>query len=60
MEAMKIHEYARRLKESRGDKAILEAAQKRNGFEKAGDTTQAEIWRRVEAELKEMRGPHAS
>ena len=60
MEAMKIHEYARRLIETHGDKAILQAAQKRNGFERVGDSTQAEIWRRVEAALREMRGPHAS
>ena len=60
MEAMKIHEYARRLIESHGDKAVLQAAQKRNGFERVGDATQAEIWRRVEAALREMRGPHAS
>ena len=60
MEAKKIHEYARRLIESYGDKAILQAAQKRNGFERIGDSSQAEIWRRVEAALREMRGPPAS
>jgi hypothetical protein len=60
MEAAKIHEYARKLKETHGEKALVEAAQKRSGFEKDGDSAQAEIWRKIEAALKEMRGPHAS
>ena len=60
MEAAKIHDYARRLTESHGDKAIAEAAQRRAAFEKDGDEAQAQIWRRIEAALREMRGPHAS
>lgn len=60
MEATKIYEFARRLKESHGEKALLEAAQKRAGFERDEDTVQAEIWKKVEAALKEMHGPRAS
>ena len=60
MDATKIHEFARRLKDSHGEKAMLEAAQKRAGFERDDDRVQAEIWRKVEAVLKEMRGPRAS
>ena len=51
---------ARHLFEAQGAKAIAEAAQKAAAFEKAGDALQAKHWRRVEAALREMRGPHES
>ena len=51
---------ARHLFETQGAKAIAEAAQKAASFEKAGDAGQAKHWRRVEAALREMRGPHES
>lgn len=60
MEATKIHEYARALKESHGNKALQEAAQKAAAYERDGNSEQAKIWRSVEAALKEMAGPHAS
>lgn len=60
MESTKIHEYARELKEAHGAKALQEAAQKAADYEKQGDNEQAETWRRIEAALKEMRGPHES
>jgi len=60
MEATKIHEFARELKEAHGDKAIQEAAQKASAFERQGDAEQAELWRKVEKALREMAGPHAS
>lgn len=60
MKATEIHDVARRLFEAHGVPAIAEAAQKAATYEKEGDQDQAEIWRRVEAALKEMRGPHSS
>ena len=60
MDATKIHEYARALKELRGSKALAEASQKAAEFESKGNAEQAETWRRVTAALKEMRGPHES
>ena len=60
MEMTDIHRYARELKEAHGSKALVEAAQKAVGFERQGDTEQAKTWRRVEAALKEMQGPHQS
>ena len=60
MKMIDIHSYARQLKEAHGSKTLAEAAQKAVHFEKQGDNEQAKIWRRVEAALKEMRGPHES
>ena len=40
--------------------AIVEAAQKARAFEEQGDKEQAQTWRRIEAALMQMRGPHAS
>lgn len=60
MKMTDIHSYARELKEAHGPKALAEAAQKAANFAKQGDSEQATIWRRVEAALKEMQGPHQS
>ncbi len=60
MDTMEIQDYARRLLEAHGLKAISEAAQKAAAFEQQGDHQQAETWRRIEAALMQMRGPHAS
>lgn len=60
MKVTEIHTYARELKRAHGSKALAEAAQKAVDFEKQGDEDQAKIWRRVEAALKEMQGPHQS
>ncbi|MGI9426509.1 MAG: hypothetical protein ACR2PA_25240 [Hyphomicrobiaceae bacterium] len=60
MKEMDIHDVARRLFEAHGTSALSEAAQKASACEKAGDQEQADQWRRVEAALKEMRGPHSS
>jgi hypothetical protein len=48
---------ARHLFETQGPKALAEAAQKVDSFEKAGDEAQAKFWRGVEAALQEIRGP---
>jgi len=60
MNTIEIQEHARKLKDAHGDKAILEAAAKARELEEAGDKEQAENWRRIEAALMQMRGPHAS
>jgi hypothetical protein len=53
-----IQDYARQLLEAHGDKAVAEAARKASTSEKEGKTEDAETWRRIEAALKLMRGPH--
>ncbi len=60
MHTIEIQEHARKLLDAHGDKAVLEAAQKARELEEAGDSEQAEAWRRIEAALMQMRGPHAS
>ena len=46
--------------ETQGTKAIAEAAQKAESFARDGDGEQAKLWQRVEATLREMRGPRQS
>jgi len=60
MRETEIHEYARRLLEAHGDKAIAEVAQRACACEEQNQTQEAENWRRVEAALKLMHGPHVS
>ena len=60
MQATDIQEYARRLLEAHGAKAIAEAAQRAVACEKVGDKEHAETWRRVEAALLLMHGPRQS
>ena len=60
MQAMDIQEHARKLRDARGDLAIVQAAQKAREIEQQGDTKEAETWRRIEAALRHMQGPHAS
>ena len=52
-----ISTLARHLFETRGPRAIAEAAQNAARFGEAGDKEQARLWERVEAVLREMRGP---
>ena len=58
MQETEIHDYARQLLESHGDKAIAEVAQRACACEAQGESEHAETWRHVEAALKLMRGPH--
>lgn len=60
MHTTEIQEYARQLFEAHGRKAVAEAAQKARAFEERGDKEQAQTWRRIEAALKLMQGPHVS
>ena len=60
MQAVDIQDYARQLLEAHGDKAVAEVAQKARALEDQGKREDAEQWRRIEAALKEMLGPHQS
>ena len=60
MQTVDVQDYARRLLEAHGDKAVAEAAQKARALEDQGKREDAEPWRRIEAALKEMLGPHQS
>jgi len=60
MDMNEIHDYARRFIATHGDRAEVEAAQKVAECEKLGEKHHAEDWRRIQAAIKEMRGPHVS
>jgi len=60
METIDVQDYARQLLEAHGLAAIAQAAQRAKTFEQRGDKEQARTWRRIEAALLQMRGPHAS
>ena len=60
MDSNAIHDYARRFVGAHGDKAELEAARRAAECERQGETNQAGDWRRIQAAIKEMRGPHLS
>jgi hypothetical protein len=60
MQAIDVQDYARQLFEAHGSTAIAEAAQKASTFEQQGNEEQTRTWRRIEAALIQMRGPHAS
>ena len=57
MNSADISALARHLFATQGAQAIADAAHKAESFAKAGDTEQAKTWERVEAMLREMRGP---
>jgi hypothetical protein len=60
MDANAIDHYARRLIETHGERAELEAAQKGSECEKQHDQDQAQDWRRIQAAISQMRGPLVS
>jgi hypothetical protein len=60
MDSTAIHDYARRLVGAHGDKAELEAAQRAASCERQGDKGRAADWRKIQAAIKEMRGPRVS
>ena len=60
MKATEIFDIARQLKDAHGSKAIAEAAQKATSFETAGNKDESKDWRRIEAALRQMQGPHES
>jgi hypothetical protein len=57
MQALEIQEQARLLFAARGDKAIVEAAQKALQLKAEGREEDARDWRRIEAALVLMAGP---
>ena len=60
MNATDISAVARHLFETQGAKAIANVAAKAESSRKAGDLEQARSWQRVEAVLRELRGPRQS
>jgi hypothetical protein len=60
MREIDVHDYARQLLEAHGDGAVAEVAQKACACEQKGEAEDAESWRRIEAAMKLIRGPHAS
>ena len=60
MQEMEIREVAQQLLQAHGDKAVVEAAQKSRALEEQGRHEDARTWKRVEAALQGMRGPHQS
>jgi hypothetical protein len=60
MNMTEIHDYARRFLGTHGEMAEAEAARQATGFEKQGDKQQAQDWRRIQAAISSMRGPHTS
>jgi hypothetical protein len=60
MREMEIRDVAQQLLQAHGDNAIVEAAQRTRALEEQGHHAEAMTWRRVEATLQRMRGPHQS
>ncbi len=60
MLATEIQEFARRLLDAHGDKAVIEAAQKAKSLEDSGANEEARDWRRIESALQQMRGPRST
>ena len=58
MKESDIHDYAQQLLEAHGGIAVAEAAQRACSLEEQGDSEQAKNWRRIEAALRLLRGPH--
>lgn len=60
MQAIDVQTQARMLKETHGNKAVLEAHKRVKACEQSGDVSGASDWRRIESALKLMEGPGAS
>ena len=60
METSDIVKYAQALYRAHGDRAEYEAAQKVTAATEAGDEDEAETWRRVRQEIRQLRGANAS
>jgi len=60
MNATDVSAVARHLFETQGAKAIANAAARAEASRKMGDLEQAKTWQRVEAVLRELRGPRQS
>jgi hypothetical protein len=60
MNAVEIHDHARKLYAVQGTKALAEATQMVRRYEKTGDERTAEDWRRIELALRQLLGPRVS
>ena len=60
MHDIEIQEYAQQMLETHGDRAVLVAAKKACAFEQKANDAESRTWRKIEAALKLMRGPHQS
>lgn len=60
MNAVEVHDHARKLYIAQGAKALAEAAQMVRRYENTGDKRSAEDWRRIELALRQLHGPHVS
>lgn len=60
MQALEILDYARQLHEVRGERAVLEAAQRATACEAKGDREAAANWRRIQSALTTMQSPGVS
>ncbi|MGD9784431.1 MAG: hypothetical protein AB7E80_07435 [Hyphomicrobiaceae bacterium] len=60
MLATEIQEHARKLLEAHGDKAVAEAAHKAQSLAESGNTAEADVWRRIEKAMLQMRGPRST
>ena len=58
MDAIRIAELAAALKAAHGPKAAAEAAQKQRDYAAAGNTEEAENWRRICDALSTTASPH--
>ncbi|MCB1351497.1 MAG: hypothetical protein KDK03_02035 [Rhodobacteraceae bacterium] len=55
-----VDDYANRLFAAHGDRAEYEAAQKAKSCEEAGQSDEAEQWRKVREKIRILRGPNVS
>lgn len=60
MQALEILDYARQLHEVRGERAVIEAAQRATACEAKGDSEAAANWRRIQSALTTIQSPHVS
>lgn len=60
MDMIGIHDYARRFLHAHGELAELEAAQRAAECDRLRGKSQASDWRRIQAAIREIRGPYAS
>jgi len=60
MQTIETQEYASQWLETHGDKAVVVAAKRARSFENNGNSKEATTWRKIEAAIKLMRGPHQS
>ena len=60
MHSLEILEYARQLRDVRGERAIVEAAQRATACEAKGDNEAAANWRRIQSALTTLQTPRAS